>query len=90
MGMDFAVNRQRHKVPAHIAALAVRAVVQLHIQQGIGLQALLRGNLIVLNLPRPKCCKGGFLCGGDDLRVIPYQSGVDKLVLHLCGFGFRR
>jgi hypothetical protein len=32
--------------------------------------------------------KGRFLCRRYDLRVIPHQDSVDKLVLHLRGFCF--
>lgn len=45
MGADVSVYRQCYIVPAHIsAALTVRTVVELDIEQGVGLQALLRGN----------------------------------------------
>ena len=52
------------------AAFLVRAVIKFHIEQGVGLQAFLCCNLIVLCFPLPKCAGGGFLCCLDNLRVI--------------------
>ena len=90
MGVDFTVNGKRHIIPAYMtAAFLVRTVVKFHVEQGIGLQSFLCGDLIVLCFPRPKCGNGGFLCCGYDLRVIPYQRGVDTFILHPCGFGLR-
>ena len=91
MGEDISVHRQCYIVPAHIsAALTVRAVVELDIEQGVGLQALLRGNGIVLCFTLHEGSEGGFLCRADDLRVVPQQGIVDKLPLYRCGLCFRR
>ncbi len=90
MGVDFTVNGKRHIIPAYMtSAFLVRTVVKFHIKQGVRLQAFLCCNLIVLCFPRPKCCNGGFLCCGYDLRVIPYQCGIDIFSLYFCGFGLR-
>ena len=91
MGADVSVHRQCHIVPAHIsAALTVRAVVELDVEQGVGLQALLRGNGIVLCFALHEGSESGFLCRADDLRVVPQQGSVDKLPLYRCGLCFRR
>ena len=91
MGADVSVHRQCYIVPAHIsAALTVRAVVELDIEQGVGLQALLRGNGIVLCFALHEGSESCFLCRADDLRVVPQQGIVDKLPLYRCGLGFRR
>lgn len=71
------------------AAFFVRAVIKFHIEQGVGLQAFLCGNLIILYFPLPKCVNGGFLCCLDNLRVIPCQCTIDKFILYFCGFGLR-
>ena len=90
MGVDFTVNGKRHIIPAYMtAAFLVRTVVKFHIKQGIGLQTFLCGKLIVFCFPRPKCGNSGFLCCGYDLRVIPYQCGINIFSLHLFGFGLR-
>ena len=90
MGTDFTVNGKRHIIPAHVtAAFLVRTVVKFHIEQGVGLQAFLSGNLIVFCFPLPKCGNGGFLCCGYDLRVVPYQRGIDTFSLHFYGFRLR-
>ena len=91
MGADISVHRQCYIVPAHIsAALTVRAVVELDVEQGVGLQALLRGNGIVLCFALHEGSESGFLCCADDLRVVPQQGIVDKLPLYRCGLCFRR
>ena len=91
MGTDISVYRQCHIVPAHIsAALTVRTVVELDVEQGVGIQALLRGNGIVLCFALHEGSESGFLCRADDLRVVPQQGSVDKLPLYRCGLGFRR
>ena len=71
------------------AAFFVRAVIKFYIEQGVGLQAFLCGNLIVLCFLFPKCAGGGFLCRLDNLRVIPNQRTVDTFILYLCGLGLR-
>ena len=89
--MDLAVNSQRYIVPAYIAAaLGGGSVVQLHGQEGIGFQTLLRSYLIVPDLPLSERGEGCFLGGGYDFRVVPYQGGIDKLTLDLLGLGQRR
>ena len=91
MGADISVYRQCHIVPAHIsAALTVRTIVELDVEQGVGLQALLRGNGIVLCFALHEGSESGFLCHADDLRVVPQQGIVDKLPLYRCGLCFRR
>ena len=91
MGADFPVHGQRHIVPAHIAAgLLVGSVVKFHIQQRVGLQSLLGGNLVVLGLPLQQHGQGRFLGGLHDFRVIPYQRTVDTFRLYLYGFGLWR
>ena len=91
MGTDISVYRQCYIVPAHIsAALTVRTVVELDVEQGVGLQALLRGNGIVLCFALHEGSESGFLCRADDLRVVPQQGSVDKLPLYRCGLCFRR
>ena len=91
MGADVSVHRQCYIVPAHIsAALTVCTVVELDIEQGVGLQALLRGNGIVLCFALHEGSESGFLCRADDLRVVPQQGIVDKLPLYRCGLCFRR
>ena len=91
MGADVSVYRQCHIVPAHIsAALTVRTVVELDVEQGVGLQALLRGNGIVLCFALHEGSESCFLCRADDLRVVPQQGIVDKLPLYRCGLCFRR
>ena len=91
MGADVSVHRQCYIVPAHIsAALTVRTVVELDIEQGVGLQALLCGNGIVLCFALHEGSESCFLCRADDLRVVPQQGIVDKLPLYRCGLCFRR
>ena len=91
MGTDFAVHGQRHIVPANITAgLFVGSLVELHIEQRVGLQALLGRDLVVLGLPLQQRGQGRFLGGLDDLRVVLYQSTVDTFRLHLDRLGFRR
>ena len=91
MGADVSVYRQCYIVPAHIsAALTVCTIVELNVEQGVGLQALLRGNGIVLCFALHEGSEGGFLCRADDLRVVPQQGIVDKLPLYRCGLCFRR
>ena len=91
MGADVSVHRQCYIVPAHIsAALTIRAVVELDVEQGVGLQALLRGNGIVLCFALHEGSESCFLCCADDLRVVPQQGIVDKLPLYRCGLCFRR
>ena len=91
MRADFSVHRQRRIVPAYVtAALLICAVVELHIQQRVGLQALFCGNGIVLKLAFFEGGIGSFLCNADDFRVIPYQCAIDKLLPYLFGSGFPR
>ena len=91
MGTDFAVHGQRHIVPANITAgLFVGSLVELHIEQRVGLQALLGRDLVVLGLPLQQRRQGRFLGGLDDLRVVLHQSTVDTFRLHLDRLGFRR
>ena len=91
MGTDFAVHGQRHIVPANITAgLFVGSLVELHIEQRVGLQALLGRDLVVLGFPLQQRGQGRFLDGLDDLRVVLYQSTVDTFRLHLDRLGFRR
>ena len=91
MGADVSVHRQCHIVPAHIsAALTVRTIVELDVEQGVGLQALLRGNGIVLCFALHEGSESCFLCHADDLRVVPQQGIIDKLPLYHCGLCFRR
>ena len=91
MRADFSVHRQRRIVPAYVtAAFLICAVVELHIQQRVGLQALFCGNGIVLKLALFKGGISSFLCNTDDFRVIPHQRAIDKLLLYLFGFGFSR
>ena len=91
MRTDFSVHRQRRIVPAYVtAALLICAVVELHIQQRVGLQALFCGNGIVLKLAFFEGGIGSFLCNADDFRVIPYQCAIDKLLPYLFGSGFPR
>ena len=91
MGTDFAVHGQRHIVPANITAgLFVGSLVKFHIEQRVGLQALLGRDLVVLGLPLQQRGQGRFLGGLDDLRVVLYQSTVDTFRLHLDRLGFRR
>ena len=71
MGTDFAVHGQRHIVPANITAgLFVGSLVKFHIEQRVGLQALLGRDLVVLGLPLQQRRQGRFLGGLDDLRVV--------------------
>ena len=89
MRTDFSVHRQRRIVPAYVtAALLICSVVELHIQQRVGLQALFCGNGIVLKLAFFEGGIGSFLCNADDFRVIPYQCAIDKLLPYLFGSGF--
>ena len=89
MRTDFSVHRQRRIVPAYVtAALLICAVVELHIQQRVGLQALFSGNGIVLKLTFFEGGIGSFFCNADDFRVIPYQRAIDKILLYLFGFRF--
>ena len=90
VGKDFTVNRQRHIVPTYIVGLITCAIVKLHVKQRVGFQTLLCGSFVIYGLPFLKIVKRGFLCCGYNLRVIPNQSSVDKLILHLCGLGLRR
>ena len=91
MGADFPVHRQRRIVPAYVtAALLICAVVELHIQQRVGLQPLCFGNSIVLKLAFFEGGISSFLCNADDFRVIPYQRAIDKILPYLFGFGFSR
>ena len=91
MRADFSVHRQRRIVPAYVtAALLICAVVELHIQQRVGLQALFSGNGIVLKLAFFEGGISSFLCNADDFRVIPHQCAIDKLLLYLFGFGLPR
>ena len=91
MGTDFAVHGQRHIVPANITAgLFIGSLVELHIEQRVGLQALLGRDLVVLGLPLQQRRQGRFLGGLDDLRVVLHQSTVDTFRLHLDRLGFRR
>ena len=91
MRTDFSVHRQRRIVPAYVtAALLICAVVELHIQQRVGLQALCFGNSIVLKLTLFEGGIGSFLCNADDFRVIPHQRAIDKLLPYLFGSGFPR
>ena len=91
MRADFSVHRQRRIVPAYVtAAFLICAVVELHIQQRVGLQALFCGNGIVLKLALFKGGISSFLCNSDDFRVIPYQRAIDKLLPYLFGSGFPR
>ena len=91
MGTDFAVHGQRHIVPANITAgLFVSSLVELHIEQRVGLQALLGCDLVVLGFPLQQRRQGRFLGGLDDLRVVLHQSTVDTFRLHLNRLGFRR
>ena len=88
MRADFSVHRQRRIVPAYVtAALLICAVVELHIQQRVGLQALFCGNGIVLKLTFFEGGISSFLCNADDFRVIPYQRAIDKLLPYLFGSG---
>ncbi len=89
VGTDFPVNGQGHIVPAHVAAFVVRTVVQLHIEERVGLQAPLGGDGVVLYLFPQQGGSSGLFRGLNDLRVIPHQNGVDALTLHLDRFGFR-
>ena len=89
VGTDFPVNGQGHIVPAHVAAFAVRAVVQLHIEECVGLQALLGGDGVVLFLFPQQGGNSGLFRSLNDLRVIPHQHSIDALALHLDRFGFR-
>ena len=91
MRADFSVHRQRRIVPAYVtAALLICAVVELHIQQRVGLQPLCFGNSIVLNLTLFESGISSFFCNADDFRVIPYQRAIDKILPYLFGFGFSR
>ena len=77
MRTDFSVHRQRRIVPAYVtAALLICSVVELHIQQRVGLQPLCFGNGIVLKLALFEGSIGSFLCNADDFRVIPYQKRI--------------
>ena len=87
VGKDFAVNSQGHIVPADIAAV-FRAVVQLHIDEGIWFQPLLCGYGIVICLSLTERGKGGFLGYPHNFRVIPHQRIVYSLILDPECFGF--
>ena len=91
MRADFSVHRQRRIVPTYVtAALLICAVVELHVQQRVGLQSLCFGNGIVLKLALFEGSIGSFFCNTDDFRVIPHQRAIDKLLPYLFGSGFPR
>ena len=63
--------------------------MQLHIEECVGLQALLGGDGVVLYLFPQQGGDSGLFRGLNDLRVIPHQNSVDTLALHLDRLGFR-